>query len=269
MKYLIATDLEGIHGVFGDAYKTLTDSSDYGRAVEGAVLEINRAVSALFDEGAELVAVWDNHGAGKNIDFSKIDPRAVRIDTAGDVYRFDFAKCFGFDRIIFLGYHAREGTPKGILAHSYSSVGIQYIKLDGVAVGELGVDSLICADYGIAPAFIASDDVCVGEMKGIAPGIHTVITKIAEGRDSGTPRPEEQVLTEIYEGVRAAARDGSLAPISKMRAPIPLEIRYTRAERAAEKFALAEKLGIPVRYGDDTHILHFEINEANRIPKLI
>ena len=74
MEFIIACDLEGIHGVIGEAYKTLGESFDYQKAVEGAELEINTAAKALFDSGAEKVIVWDNHGGGGNVDFSSLIP---------------------------------------------------------------------------------------------------------------------------------------------------------------------------------------------------
>lgn len=268
MRYLIAVDLEGIHGVLGEPYKTLTDARDYGLAAENAAKEINAAVCALFDEGAELVAVWDNHGGGGNIDFSKVDGRVVKIDASKDEYRFDFAKEYGFDAIIFIGYHAMEGSMRGILAHSYSSVAIQYIELNGVRMGELGVDSLICGELGIKPIFLASDDVCIEEMRSIIPDIWAATTKLAEGRNRGTLLPEADVLASIYEGVRRSARGFAPSAALKLGDGAALEIRYTRAERAAEEFQTAARLGIPAEYGRDSHTLRFKISAANQITKL-
>ena len=141
MEVMIACDLEGIHGVVGEPYQTLTDSFDYGKAVEGAILEINMAAKALFDSGATKVIVWDNHGKGKNIDFAALDSRVIRADTKGDLRRGDFAQAHDIRGVVFLGYHAREGAPCGVLAHTYSSKTLQYVKLNGDTIGELYVDS--------------------------------------------------------------------------------------------------------------------------------
>ena len=161
MEYLIAVDLEGIHGVVGEPYKTLTESFDYKDACEGAALEINAVADELFKGGATKVCVWDNHGAGKSIDFSKVDPRCEKIDPTGDEFRYDFVKRYNFKNVIFLGYHAAEGVPGGVLAHTYSSKSIQYLLLDGDTVGELTVDSLICDFHGIRPLLLAADDIAV------------------------------------------------------------------------------------------------------------
>jgi len=48
MKFIIACDLEGIHGVVGEPFLTLTESADYQAALEGALLEIDTAAKALY-----------------------------------------------------------------------------------------------------------------------------------------------------------------------------------------------------------------------------
>lgn len=268
MKYLIAVDLEGIHGVVGDRYETLTASKDYPLAVEGAVLEVNTAISALFDEGAELVAVWDNHGGIVNIPKEKIDERAVHINAKGERYRFDFAKNYGFDAILFIGYHSKEGTPGGVLAHTYNSTAIQYARLDGEDIGELFVDSYIAASHGISPIFIASDDKGVAEAVGIRSDIRGVITKYGKGRNCADLLPRETVLGAIYDEVRAAM--GLPLPVTlEFPKEATLEVRYTRAERAEERAARAEENGIPHRFGRDTHTLICKITAANQIPMML
>ena len=76
MKYLIALDLEGVGGVVGVPYSGLKKESDgWYQARAQAVLEVNAVARALFDTGAELVALWDNHGGGGNLDYSLLDER--------------------------------------------------------------------------------------------------------------------------------------------------------------------------------------------------
>ena len=268
MKYLIAIDMEGIHGVVGQPYVgLLRDIPDYKIAIENGVKEINAAVRALFDSGADGVAVWDNHGGGNNLDFKKIDPRVKKICAKGDKWRFDFVRGEDFDGIIYLGYHAREGTLGAVLAHTYSSVNIQYAKLDGRDVGELELDTYIAATHGIAPLFSASDDICNSQFRALAPQAVTVDTKYAKGRNAADLRDEDVVLREIYDGVcEAVGRGGK--PISY---PVPAhaEIRYTRMEFAAEMLEKARRSGIKCAYGKDAHILEVDVDKISDIVVLL
>lgn len=269
MKFIIACDLEGIHGVVGEPYMTLTESADYQTAIEGAVLEIDTAARALYDCGATEVLVWDNHGKNQNIDFSRLRERVTKVDGRSGKWRWDFAKNADIKGVVFLGYHAKEGTPNGVLAHTFSSKVIQYVKLNGEAIGELYADSRACAKLGIKPMFHASDDVCVREMEAICPWVETVVTKIGKGRNQAELRGREEVLPEIYRGVCRAVEH--LA--DPYECPFPekahLEVRYTRAERADAILQKAIDTGIPVMRGDDTHILHFEVSAPNQIAYLM
>ena len=270
MEYLIAVDLEGIHGVVGEEMKTLTDSFDYADAIEGAILEVNTAIRALFDCGATKVAVWDNHGGGENIDFSLIDSRAVRVSDKGRKERFDLANEHSFSGIIFLGYHAKAGTPSGVLAHTYNSKAIQYVKLNGKAVGELTIDSYICARHNIYPILAASDAAGISEMKEICPTAETVITKHGKSRNEAVFKDRDQVLREIYVSTCRAVKFGGVNKVEDFPEKAHVEIRYTRCERAYSVFKKIKAAGvIPVQYGEDSHILHFEVTAPQEIIKLL
>ena len=268
MKYLIAIDMEGIHGVVGQPYTgLLREVPDYKIAVENGTKEVNVAVKALFDSGATEVAVWDNHAGGGNLDFEKIDPRVKKINAKEDKRRFDFARGDSFAGIIYLGYHAKEGTFGGVLAHTYSSVHIQYAKLDGRTVGELELDTYIAATLGIAPLFSASDDICNSQFSQLAPSAVTVVTKRGLGRNAAEFKDEDVVLREIYEGVCEAVKRGG-KPISH---PVPAhaEIRYTRMEFAAEMFEKAKKYGIKCKWGDDAHTLEIDAEQISDVVVLL
>lgn len=268
MEFLIAIDMEGIHGVVGEPYKgLLRELDDYKRAVEGGEKEVNAAVAALFDAGADKVAVWDNHAGGGNLNFDNIDKRVLKIECKGDPRRFDFVKEHKFDGIVYLGYHAREGTLNAVLAHTYSSVSIQYVKINGSAVGELEIDTYICADHGIAPIFAASDDICISQFKALAPKAETVITKYARGRNAAEFIDEDKVLDSIYKGVLSAAKKEM--PTVPYSLPAIVEIRYTRMEMAASMLERAKEMGISADYGEDAHIIVFTLHKMNDLPRLL
>lgn len=269
MEFLITVDLEGIHGVLGEGYKTLTQSFDYEVSKEGAILEINTVARALFDCGAKKVAVWDCHGGGKNLDFSLIDPRCIKVQHDKARGRFGFAKDHSFDGVIYLGYHAKEGTPKGILAHTFSSVGIQYCKLNGKAIGELTVDAYITHSYGMRSVLHGGDDVSCEEIESLCPGIVLTVTKYGKGRNEGVLRDRKEVLDELYSATVEGVKRGGAVPVAPFPEKASVEIRYTRAERAEEMMRRASSLGLRCSYGEDTHILICEIKEPWQIPELL
>ena len=265
-EYLVAVDLEGIHGVVGEPYKTLTGSSDYPLACKNAVKEINAVVKALFDCGADKVTVWDNHGSWNNIDFSEVD---ARVEVLNDESwkkkgRMVFAAEHSFCGMIYLGYHAKEGSLGGVLAHTYSSVGIQYYKINGESVGEIEIDQYAAAEFGIPSILVSSDDVCISQAKAAIPGVRTVITKYGKGRNAAELIDGEEVVRALYEETVKAVNNNTVAP-RKLEMPAKFEVRYTRMEDAERHLRSFLAAGKKASYGEDAHIIEMEITDINDI----
>lgn len=255
-QYLVAVDLEGIHEVVGIPYEGLySGTEEYKKAVTNAIKEVNAIAKGLFDGGAEVVAVWDNHAGGGNLDFSQIDSRVTKVEKIPMVKyeRLKFAQNFSFDGILFVGYHSKEGSINGVMSHTYNSKAIQYFKVNGRAIGELDVDSWAAAEYGIPPLFCASDEVGVQQAKEIQENIRTVVTKYGTGRNSAVFRKSDEILDEMYEQAKLCA-ETVITPV-KLTFPAEMEIRYTRMEDALKNMEKARSYGQDVNYGEDAHII--------------
>ena len=256
MKYLIALDLEGVGGVVGVPYSGLKKESDgWYQARSQAILEVNTVASALFDTGATLVALWDNHGGGNNLDYSLLDERIELITPDRSKVRQAFGKEYGFDAMYYLGYHAMEGTIGAVLAHTFNSNEIQYMKINGELVGEIKIDKCYAGESGYAPVFFAGDDKACLEARLAIPGIVCVETKRGISRNKAILRDNDSLLPELYEKAKAAANVRT-AP-EKFTFPLNFEVRYTRMETAekAREEALAE--GVEASYYGDAHTVLF------------
>lgn len=267
MEYLIAVDLEGVHGVVGEAYKGLSsDMPDYQKAVENAHLEINAAAKALFESGAKTVVVWDNHGSGVNLKKECLDSRVILWQKIPE-RRMAFCKEFNFKAILFIGYHAKAGEQNGVLAHTFNSTKIQYIKINGKQVGEYTIDSFVASLYSLTPIFASSDDTSLKEIKELVPNIETVTTKKALGRNTAEFIEKDVVLNNIYNGVKTALTK-EIKPIF---APenLKTEMRYTRMEDAEIFLKKAVKMGLNVKYGEDAHTIIFNTEKIDDIPLLV
>lgn len=258
MEYLIALDLEGVHGVVGEPANVSTfaipvGSGQYEAAKASAVQEVNAAVKALFDGGATRVVVWDNHGARDNIDFSLVDSRAEKLVLDGTKKRLTFLSDYNFKGIVFLGYHSKAGSVNGTLAHTYNGRDVQYIKLNGKQVGEFDIDSYIAGEYDVPPIFAASDDVCVGQVREHSPSTVTTLTKIGKGRRKAEFLDEATVLQEIEKGVKEAMKKE--IPSTKLTFPCEFEIRYSTMELAEWYMEILPEKLKGLRYGEDGHTL--------------
>ena len=269
-EYLIAVDLEGVHGTVGEPYGKLSkDAAPYPAATEAAEAEVNTVARTLFACGADRVVVWDNHGGGGNLRRERLDPRIEAADTKGNAYRMDFVKNYNFAGALFVGYHAMEGTPNGVLAHTFNSTAIQYAKLDGVPIGELGVDSYILDSYGVPSLFLSSDDVCIREMQAMYPHVRTTVTKYGKGRNRAELLPREAVLSAMERAVREAVCESFDYTPRPFPSGATLEVRYTRAEHAEEMLHKLKGADISATYGEDTHTLLAPIQHPKQMPKML
>jgi len=264
MKYLIALDLEGVGGVVGVPYSGLTKESEaWYQAREQAVLEVNCVARALFDTGAELVALWDNHGGGENLDYSQLDERIKLVLRDKSKLRQTFTEDYGFDAMYFIGYHAMEGTIGAVLAHSWNSSKFQYFKINGKPAGEIVMDKYFAAENGYAPVFFAGDDKACLEAREAVPGIITVETKKGISRNKAIFRPNDELLPKLYEKAKLAAK---LTPEpEKLLFPIRLEVRYTRMEDAEKALEAGLAMGIRCRYENDAHTVIYRLENINQL----
>lgn len=267
--YLIAVDMEGVHGVVGVAYRGLAcELDDYKVAVKSATKEVNAVIKALYDSGANQVYVWDNHGNLDNLDFNQIDSRAIKVHPKSNNFdRIDFVDGLDIKAVLYIGYHSREGSLNGILAHTYDSTAVQFYKINGKQVGEFDMDAYMAAEYNIPSVFAACDNVCAEQVKQFNNSITTVITKIGTGRNSAIFRDENELLTEIYDGVlRSIKTDVS---VNKLTFPCTFEVRYTRTEFAKEMFERIVKDVPQVAYGEDAHTLIAQIKNIKELKHML
>lgn len=267
--YLICVDMEGVHGVVGVPYQGLAcELNDYAIAVESATKEVNTLVKALYDGGADNVYIWDNHGNLDNLDFNRIDSRAQKVHPkSNNIDRIDFVDGLNIAAAFYIGYHSREGSFNGILAHTYDSSAVQYYKINGKQVGEFDMDAYMAAEYDIPSVFAASDDVCLGQIKDFDSEIVTVVTKVGTGRNSAIFRDEEELLKEIYDSALIAMN--KKIQVKKLQFPCDFEVRFTRMEFAKEMIDFKVKHVPQVVYGEDSHTIKAVVNNIKELKYML
>lgn len=247
-KYYIAVDCEGVACAVGAPGVGLGDGENYKFARLQATREANAAARALFEADAAEVTIWDAHGTGVNLDYDALDTRCRIVLGAGHRGRF-----VGLDEnyaaVLFIGYHAMEGTQDAVLAHTFSSGTYQFYKLAGKPVGELEIDAAFAGSRGVPVLFCASDDKCVSEAHRAFGPIASVITKQSLSWNSSVSRHPAAVCEDIYRTVLLAAQEGPQAAPYALPEPLEAEIRFQRMDQAAQA-ALTDRHGRPFAFVD-------------------
>lgn len=228
-KFYVSVDLEGLActiGAYGQGLAAGT--SGYAYACEQGTKEAVSAVNALFEGGAEKVAVWDCHGTGWNLKYEQFDPRTEFVLGAGSKKRFPGLD-ETFDGVLFIGYHAYD-VKDATLCHVYSSATYTGMKINGEPVGELQIDASIAGKKGVPVLFVSSDDVCVAQAKHSFPDAVFVETKKALAWNSCISKHPKTVCDEIHEAVgRAMKCKGTVYTVNT---PFAYEVSFKRIEYA-------------------------------------
>ena len=272
-RVLLALDLEGVNHVVGEPYSGLErDTEQWKIARNQAVLEVNAAAEALLDAGVEVVGLWDNHGAGHNIDPSALDHRITLISPDLKKPRMYFVDGH-YDCICFFGYHAMEGTLGGVLAHTMSSKTVQYYKLNGRYIGEVDMDAYIAAEKGMPARFFAGGDIACKQAKRAVSEIITVTTKTELSRNEAIFRDNGELLTDIKKAiVQAVKTEAEPHPFCF---PATFEKSFKRVEDTAKYLRKLRAVGLHADYlnddilGKDAHTVVSTICEIGDLIKAL
>ena len=114
LKVHISVDMEGLAGVVNarDVQSTGPDYPHFRTIMAG---ETNAAIEGAFRGGATEVVVRDSHGAKNNLLPADVDPRARLLRGASTGPRNMMEGIDStFAAVVFVGYHAKAGTPGAI-----------------------------------------------------------------------------------------------------------------------------------------------------------
>ncbi len=166
----IISDAEGVAGVCRQA-QTNPQNSEMQQLLTG---EVNAAVDGFFKGGADEVYVWDGHDESETLSALTIDPRAKLImGEPGPTLTFDQ----GYSAVAFVGQHARADSLDGVMAHSYSSLGIQTMLMNGKPVGEVETRTALAGWFGIPVIFLSGDQDAARDLHAIDPDAETAVVK--------------------------------------------------------------------------------------------
>jgi D-amino peptidase len=211
MKIYIQTDIEGVAGFcFFEHYDPKIENIQHRQRMYRLLTnEVNAAVKAAFDAGADEVLVNDSHASGYNIIFEDLDTRCRIIhgrNCSGPHWLplLD-ASC---DALVLVGMHAMGETPNAILPHSKW-------KVNGGAIylSEGSMAAAIAGDYSVPTVFVSGDDKVTAEIKSKIPQIETVEVKQALSAYQACSVIPAHACEMIYAGVKnGIARRSEIKP---------------------------------------------------------
>jgi D-amino peptidase len=214
------TDAEGVAGICRQA-QTDPKDSEMRQLLTG---EINSAVAGFFDGGATDVFVWDGHDGSATLSALTIDSRAHLVMGALPATMLMERH---YSAVAFLGQHARANTAGGVMAHSYSSLGIQNLLMNGKPVGETETRTALAGWFDTPVIFLSGDRAAAEQLKKIDPDAETAVVKEGIDNYACISLSAEAARRLIHERAAAAmAKIGTIQPY-RVKGPVTIEIEYT------------------------------------------
>lgn len=234
MKILIAADMEGITGVVH--WDQVTPGHyEYPRFRKLMTQDVNAAIEGAFEGGATEVVVADGHWNGTNILIEELDPRA-RLNSSTSA-PFSMMQGIGedVDGVMFVGYHARQGSQNAVLDHTWSSKCIANLWLNDILVGEYGLNGALAGYFGVPVILVSGDQTACAQTVELLGEMVSVVVKQATGRASAECLGPEITQKMITDGARRAVQNlkrGHAAEPFALDAPILVTVDFMTSDMA-------------------------------------
>lgn len=227
LKVFISVDMEGLAGVVTGSDVSPT-GPDYGHFRGIMAAETNAAIEGAFRAGATEVLVRDSHGSKQNLLPNDVDPRARLLRGASTGPRNMMEGIDStFAAVVFIGYHAKAGTPRAIGEHT-STGNVVDFSINGVSLPEAGYNAAVAGLAGVPVVFIAGDRAVVEQVRGLLGPIEGVAVK-EEVNDASLGLSPKLAQDEIRRGVEQAIRNRSRAKPYKLNGPYTMVLKVRQA----------------------------------------
>jgi D-amino peptidase len=224
LKVFVSVDMEGLSGV-ATASDVSPTGADYEHFRTIMAAETNAAIAGAVRAGATMVVVRDSHGGKMNLrpgDLTSPVARLIRGANTGPKNMME-----GIDEtfaaVVFIGYHAKAGTPNAVLAHTSNGNVIDF-SINGVSLPEAGYNALVAGLYKVPVVFAAGDLAFVQQARALLGDIEVLSTKADVGGaiDGLTPAASEQLIRTGVE--RAVNNRASMKPFT-LKAPYTMVLK--------------------------------------------
>jgi D-amino peptidase len=205
MNVFISADMEGITGITTPE-DVVRGEREYERGTDLLHGDVNAAIEGAFDGGATEVLVNDSHSGMRNIDRSRLDDRASLIRGSTKPRSMMQGLTSEDSAAFFVGYHAKAGTPGGVLNHTFFGHELLRLVVNDREVGELGWNAGLAAHLGVPVGLVTGDDKTVAEATDELgeDEVETAMVKTGIDRFSAECLSPEESQTTIREAATRA-----------------------------------------------------------------
>ncbi|MGC9529101.1 MAG: M55 family metallopeptidase [Candidatus Bipolaricaulaceae bacterium] len=231
LRVFVSVDMEGITGIV-NWQQVSRREPDYKQALELMIGDVNAAVRGALDGGADDVLVNDAHDMMANLPLAQLHPRARLIS--------GFAKPLGMmqgvdgaDVAMFVGYHARMGTPHAILDHTLYGAAFNRVWLGETEVGEVELNAVLAGHFRVPVVLVTGDaTVCRAAESFIGDWVTTAAVKQPVSKTAAECLHPQVAQAAIQAAAAQALQRASIANPVRVDPPVRLRVELKDTEMA-------------------------------------
>jgi D-amino peptidase len=265
MRGFISADLEGMPFVVIPGHLKLRGSL-YDEARRVATKVVLTVADALNKNGFNEVIIADSHGSMVNLLVDDL-PEYVEV-----VRGYPRPVCMvsgieGCDAACFVGYHAKAGTQRSTMAHTYSGANIRKVQVNGVEASEFLLNAYVAGELGVPVIMVAGEARLIeDDIRKIASWIEAVVLKrsmsSSAGKSPSILRIEKELRTAVSRAVSRFKQNKTALLTTKTPVRVGVTFKSTHQADAAELLPSINRVdGLSVEYMADTMVNAYRIFE--------
>jgi D-amino peptidase len=231
LKIFLSSDMEGTAGVV-DWSQCLAPAPEY-QYYRGLLQdEVNAAIEGAISAGATEFLVNDSHSTMQNLRPDALLGNARYLSGKHKPLYMMQGLDDSFDAVFFVSYHGSIGSEASTLSHTYNPRAITLVRLNGVEVGESGINALVALGHGVPIVLVTGDDTTAAEAALVCPGITTAVVKHSVTRFAAESLHPVEARALIREAAAASLTGLASAALPQISLPATLEVHLTTGDMA-------------------------------------
>jgi D-amino peptidase len=245
VKVFISFDMEGVAGIV-DWSQCRAPGQPYEEGRRLLLGEVNAAIDGAMAGGATEIVCNDSHGTMNNLDPAALHGQASYVSGRHKPLYMMQGLDATADVVFMVGYHGSISGESSVLSHTYNPSVISHVSLNGVRVGESGINALVALAYGVPVGLITGDRQTAGEARPFLADAELVVVKESFTRFGASNLHPEMARAMITDGARRAGERVAGVKPPSISLPATLEVKVQTADMAevASWVRGAERTGV-------------------------
>lgn len=233
MKVYLSFDFEGVAGIV-DWEQCREGGAGYELGCRLMLGEVNAAIEGAVAGGADEVVLNDSHSTMRNLDPDALAHNVSYVSGRHKQLYMMQELDDTYDVIFFIGYHGSISGPTSTLSHTYNPEVFSAARVNGIEVGESGINALVADHFGVPIGLVTGDSATQEQTAPFAADAVQVVTKRSDSRFSAKNLHPAESRTLIQAGAEESVRRaaaGALSPPGIER-PFQLDLDVQTADMA-------------------------------------